>query len=67
LLVIDKNRRLQCSCDHEFWERWFDLDEVSAWIATSATVECSEYLPPDGRHVASELFCLWTAIKRGGA
>jgi ubiquinone/menaquinone biosynthesis C-methylase UbiE len=67
LLVIDKNRRLQASCEHEVWERWFDLNEVSDWIATAATVERSEFLPADGEHVPPELFCLWTATKRGSA
>lgn len=65
LLLIDKNRRWQRACEHEPWERWFDLAEVAAWLAASADVERCEYLPPVSPDAPPELFCLWTAIKRG--
>lgn len=65
LMVIDKNRRWQRACDHEPWERWFELNEVAAWISVSSTIERCEYLPPVTPDAPPELFCLWTAIKRG--
>lgn len=64
LLLIDKHIGQQADCEHEFWERWFDLDEVSTWLADSAHVEQADFLPPDGRDVPPKLFCLWTATKR---
>jgi len=65
LLVIDKNRRWQRACDHEPWERWFDLNEVASWLAESADVERRAYLPRVAADAPPDYFCLWTAIKRG--
>ncbi len=65
LLIIDKHRQFQASCEHEPWEHWFELDDVVGWLSPYARVERCELLPADGRDVPEGLFCLWTAVKHG--
>lgn len=65
LLIVDKHQRFQSDCDHEPWERWFELDEVAAWLAPSARVDRCECLHADGDDVPVGLFCVWTAVKHG--
>ncbi len=65
LLMIDKHRQFQATCEHEPWEHWFELDDVVGWLSPYARVERCELLPADGRDVPEGLFCLWTAVKHG--
>jgi ubiquinone/menaquinone biosynthesis C-methylase UbiE len=65
LLIIDKHRGWQARCEHEPWERWFELPQVADWLAPHAQIESCDLLPGDGGEVPNGLFCFWTAVKHG--
>lgn len=67
VLIIDKVERFQTLSEHQPWERWFDPNQVAAWLAEHCDQVRHGSLPAGPHARTAGLFGCWEGVRRGNS